>query len=213
MDQPSRLKPWRVLHSRVSYSDRWLTLRTDTCETPTGYRVEAYHVIDYPGWINIVALVDQRRMLLLREYRHGVGQVVAGLPGGMMDAGETDPVAAARRELLEETGFAAERLILCGDSFANAASQTNRVWAFLAPDAVRVGGQSLDDSEDIEVMTVDLPDVVTQMRRGRLPFSASHMTVLWQVVSTVLSGTVPGTDILRQALLDDLATPWGNPLA
>src|SRR3954452_17015414 len=146
MDRKSLIEPWRVVGHRYSYRDRWLRLRSDRCVTPAGQDVDPFHVLEYHDWINVLALTGGNRCLLVRECRHGVGEIVVGLPGGTMDATDADPETAARRELLEETGFTAGSLIPCGTSFANAATHTNRVWSYIAPDAVRTGGQSLDET-------------------------------------------------------------------
>ena len=96
-DEPApRAEPWTVLSSRVTYQDRWLTLRSDRCRTPAGKILEAYHVIEFPNWVNLVVLTWDLRLLMVREYRHGRVAVVEGLVSGMVEDGE-DASATARR--------------------------------------------------------------------------------------------------------------------
>src|SRR4051794_28051276 len=76
---------WKVLESRVTYQDRWLKLRTDRCETASGKILEGFHVVEFPDWINVVAIDEAQSVILAREYRHGAGRVVTGLPSGILE--------------------------------------------------------------------------------------------------------------------------------
>ena len=89
-------KPWRVLDSRIEYKDRFLAHRMDKCETPHGQIVDPYHVIELPNWVNMVAVTEDHQVLMVREYRHGIGEVVFGLPSGTVDPGETEPMGTAK---------------------------------------------------------------------------------------------------------------------
>jgi len=102
------LRPWTVLNSKLMFANPWLRVRSERCRTGRGDVIGPYHVIEYPDWITVVPLTAEGR-LLLREYRHGVGAVLTGLPGGLVDPADgtsgTPAETAARRELLEETGY------------------------------------------------------------------------------------------------------------
>jgi 8-oxo-dGTP pyrophosphatase MutT (NUDIX family) len=153
------IKHWTVLQSRSLIKDRWVDLRTETCETATGRVVEPYYVLTYPDWVVVVAITPERKMVLVRQYRHGVGKVLLEAPAGAMEESDGQPETAARRELLEETGYACERMELVSSLYANPSTQTNRVHAFLARDARLVREQALDPAE--EGLTVELVDVDT----------------------------------------------------
>jgi len=70
-----QLAPWRVTGSRISYEDRWLRIRTDQCETQDGRVIDAWHVLERGPWVNVLALTVDRQAVLVREYRHGIGEV------------------------------------------------------------------------------------------------------------------------------------------
>ena len=144
--QGGSVTPWKVLNSQYAYRDRWIALRSDTVELPNGHVLDPYHVIEQPDWVTAMALTRDGKIVLVEEYRHGSRQVLIELPSGVLDKQEA-PLAAMQRELLEETGFAADEWHALGSFFANAPRLDNRVHCFLALDATRQAAPKLDDSE------------------------------------------------------------------
>ena len=98
------IKPWKILSSRKTFKDPFLSVRTDRCQRHDGHIVPNYHVLEFTDWATIVPVTDEGNIVLIREYRHAGQVVLLGVPGGVLDPGETDPETAARRELREETG-------------------------------------------------------------------------------------------------------------
>ena len=142
------IKPWRTLASRRILADRWIDLRADSCLTESGKDIAPYYVLSYPDWVFIVALTPGDELVLVEQYRHGAAAICVELPGGAIDVDDADPAAAARRELLEETGFTAERFDVVSCLYANPANQTNRVHTVLATGCHRVSPPRLEDGED-----------------------------------------------------------------
>lgn len=158
---------WRVTASRTIHKDRWINLRADDCVTDEGAVVAPYYVLEYRDWVEVVALDADDNVLLVRQYRHGYGDISTELVAGGMDPGETDPVEAARRELLEEAGCAGT-LTLIGESRANAASLNNRTHIILARDVVRVAEPLDDPGERIESFWVPVPEAIRMALAGEL---------------------------------------------
>lgn len=154
--------PWSVLSSEVVVSDRWLHLRADRCARADGRIIAPYYVAEKADWALVCPITARGDVLLVSEYRHGAGAVLTGLPGGLIDASDPDPEAAARRELREETGFSAGRLTSLGAFWEDAAHHTNRMHCFLAEDLGAAGAQALDANEQIEVFSRPLDDVVAE---------------------------------------------------
>ncbi|MGD0749952.1 MAG: NUDIX hydrolase [Anaerolineales bacterium] len=125
-------------------------------------------VLEYGDWTTVVALTKQQEVVLVRQYRHGAQKVILELPGGAMDARDENPLQAARRELLEETGYASDNIIQIGCVSPNPANQTNLIYSFLALDAEKVSGQALDDTEDMEVVLKPLEKVITMAKNSEL---------------------------------------------
>lgn len=154
------IRPWTILRSRVLVNDRWITLRSDVCRREDGLDIDPFYVVERPEWVCVLAITEDRSVVLTREYRHGAKVVGVGLPGGTVEPGDPDPAHAARRELLEETGFETDEFLFMGARYANWANQTNRVHYFLASNVKRVRSPDPDASEQIEVLLAPLHQVM-----------------------------------------------------
>ena len=157
------IKPWKILESHHIHKN----VRIDKCELPNGMVIDGF-VLEYRDWVTVIALTKQQEMVLVRQYRHGAQKVILELPGGAMDAEDQRPMQAARRELLEETGYTSDTFIQIGCVSPNPANQTNLIYSFLALDAEKVGSQHLDATEDIEVVLKPLDDVIRMAKNGEL---------------------------------------------
>src|SRR5512144_2241852 len=102
------VQPWKVLESNYLRKN----IRVDRCETSNGKILEPL-VFEYGTWVAVVALTKHEEVLLIKQYRHGLGKILIELPGGGAEEGE-EPLAAARRELLEETGYTSTKIIEVG---------------------------------------------------------------------------------------------------
>lgn len=169
---------WQVTSSRTVLKDRWIDLRAESCVTASGTVIEPYYVLSYPDWVHVVALTDVDELVLVRQYRHGVGSTVLELPGGAADASDADMAAAARRELLEETGFGAAEMQHVTTLFPNPATQSNRLHIMLATGLRREAAQSLDPGED--GLAVELVPLATALAglQGGLIGQAMHVAGL-----------------------------------
>ena len=170
--------PWKVLSSRTTYADQWLKLRTDRCQSSRGHILEAYHVLEFPDWVNVVALTNENRLILVKEYRHGAGEVLLGLPSGTREQNDQNPEQTTRRELEEETGYTGGEYRFLGSYFANPATQRNRVSTFLAWGVQNNGTPSLDPSEDIEVVTEDFIPFMRKIWSGGVSMQGLHLAAV-----------------------------------
>lgn len=148
---------WKTLESKIGFSDKWLTYRIDKCQMPDGTIVSPYYVLEYADWAAALAITEDREVILVRQYRHGYGQTVLELPGGIIDPKE-DPFTAIQRELLEETGYSFDRFIKTAVLAPNPSNQSNLFHAFVALGGKKVAQPKLDQTEDIELHTLPLEE-------------------------------------------------------
>jgi 8-oxo-dGTP pyrophosphatase MutT (NUDIX family) len=177
----SSIAPWQVLESKYSYRDRWLAVRSDTVRVPNGTILSPYHTIEFPEWICAIALTPEREIVLIEEYRHGIERNSFELPCGTPDHEGESVLEATKRELREETGYAADEWHALGSSTANTARQNNRVHAFLALDARKVAEPELDAGEVISTHLVPWERFLTDLADGRLEIPGLHLAALWQL--------------------------------
>jgi 8-oxo-dGTP pyrophosphatase MutT (NUDIX family) len=158
--------PWTITASEMLVEDRWIRLRADRLRTAAGQEIAPWYVLDYPDWCVAVALTADDRLVLVRQWRHGAQRWSLELPGGVMDAADGDPVAAARRELREETGFdgAEWRYLYAGH--ANPAIQTNRLHVALALGVAPTVAAMPEPAEVLRVECLKVEEVLAGLSQG-----------------------------------------------
>ena len=171
------LKPWKILGTHYLYKRNGLAMRLDQCETTNGNVFEPY-IIECGDWVNVLALTKNQEVVLVKQYRHGVKQVLLEIPAGVMDENDKSPLQTAKRELLEETGYTSEGFIEVGKVYPNPATHTNITYSFLALDVEKVGQQDLDETEEIEVSLMPFDEFIALAKAGDLP-QALHISALF----------------------------------
>lgn len=169
---------WDVLESRQLLHDRWINVHGDRCRTARGHIIEPYYTLTYPDWAQVVAITDADEIVLVRQYRHGAQRVTLELPAGNLDAEDTDPVLAAKRELSEETGFDAREWRLISSLSPNTATHRNRCHTILALGAYQARSPHQEDGEDIAVSVMPLAEVLAGLTKGIIP-QTLHVAALF----------------------------------
>lgn len=129
-------------------------------------RTNDFTIIRTSDWINVIAVTGEGNLVFIRQFRHGIREVTLEIPGGAIDVSDASPQVAAERELLEETGFAAERWEDLGFVTPNPALQSNRCHTFLATGARRVGDPEFDACERIETVLLSRQEAARALRDG-----------------------------------------------
>lgn len=171
------LPAWAVESSRHVVKDRWISVRADSCRTAEGVEIAPFYVLEYADWVQIVALDDQEQLILIEQYRHGLGVTSLELPTGAMELADADPLDAARRELTEETGFSAESWRHIATLAPNPANQNNRCHIVLALGARRTVIPNDDPTERVRVLHVPVHEAV-RLARGGAIVQAMHVAAL-----------------------------------
>ncbi|MDQ8184126.1 NUDIX hydrolase [Pelagicoccus sp. SDUM812002] len=159
------MKKWIRRGRKTLIDDRWLKFHADTCELPNGQLIEPFYVLEEKEWAHIVAIDDDGRILLTRQYRYPADRFSSEFPCGCVESEET-PLQAAKRELQEETGFVAKDWIPIGSMHANPARQTNQMHCFLARNLSQQSAQNLDESEEIEFGFSTREELQAQIKDG-----------------------------------------------
>ena len=158
---------WRTLKSEYLIRRPWLTARRDTVELPTGVVNDEYYVLEYPTWVNILAVTAAGEYVFVRQYRHGLGETCMEIVAGVCEDGE-EPEASARRELMEETGYAGGEWHELMTVSANTSTMNNVTHCFLATGVEKVGSQHLDRTEDIEVHLLTEDEAFALLTGGKI---------------------------------------------
>ena len=170
-DCGGEIQPWPDLGAQSVGNFRIFKLRSVRRRSPRNGVERDFYVMDCADWVNVIAITAENELVLVEQFRHGVAAVELEVPGGIMDPGETDPVAAGLRELREETGYVGEGGIEIGCVLPNSAIQSNRCRTVLVRQCRRVGELELDDSEDIAVQLFPVSDMAKLVTGGRIRHS------------------------------------------
>jgi len=170
--------PWQVIDSTYVAKSNWFTVRRERLRLPSGAEIAEYWVNEYRPWVNVVAVTATDELVLIRQYRHGLGAVHFEIPAGTTDPGETDLEAATRRELLEETGYGGGAWSPLITLSANPALQNNLAHTFLAEGVTLLQPPHPESSEDLRVHLVPLADVGRLLDSGEDFIQALHIAPL-----------------------------------
>lgn len=193
-------RPWTVLDSRdLLDADPFLKVRVETVELPDGRRIPDYYQFDMPSFACIFAEMEDGRIVTYRQYRHGSRRVGLVFPGGHLSPGE-EPLAAARRELLEETGLEAARWAGLGAYMVNA--NQGGAWShmFHATGCRRAsspiaGDPVSDDLEDTEILYLTRAELLAAIARGEMHLltQIALVSMVWQAdIARAVADTHPG---------------------
>ncbi len=166
---------WKILSSEYLFNDTWLRARKDKCQRPDGKIIEPYYVMEYPDWVTAVGITTDEQVILVRQYRHALGEECLELPGGCVDATDRDYEAAVRREFLEETGYRFDNAQYLGRSSANPSTNANALHMFLLTGGRKQQEQQLDYNEEIQVLAVGM-DEFKQMLLDNKFVQSMHVT-------------------------------------
>ena len=173
------MKPWKVLEKRRLLERRWLSITEERVELPNGAIIDDFHVLHAPDWAGVIAVTGTADddIVLVEQYRHGLGRASLERPAGVIDADEL-PLAAAQRELREETGYQAAAWYPLAVVVPEPARSTHRAHFFVATGAEPTGPAQPEDSEVIAVRRIPLRSLLGQIEQGHMVHAAHIAAVL-----------------------------------
>jgi len=168
---------WTILSSEYLFTDLWFKVRKDVCKTPEGKIVDPYYVYEFPEWVTAVPVSDDGRIIMVRQYRHGLGETCIEIPGGCVDDTDANFEEAIKRELLEETGYTFSAYKYLGKISANPSTNSNLMHMFLATGGKKTALQQLDHNEEIEIELFTIDEVKQLIKENKI-MQAMHVTCL-----------------------------------
>lgn len=155
---------WEVLETKeLLRVDSRLTVSVQKLKLPDGRIVDEYYRVIFPDSVVIIALTREKKVVMSRQYLHGFGRTSIVLPAGTMDKGET-PLRAAKRELLEETGYASDNWKFIEASYSNTNYVGAKVSFFLAGNARKVAEPDSHDLEEMEIVLLSEAEIIESVR-------------------------------------------------
>ncbi|MDB5191347.1 MAG: hydrolase [Segetibacter sp.] len=169
---------WKTLSSEYLFKDSWLKARKDTCERPDGKIVTPYYVMEYTPWVGGLGVTEDNKIVLIKQYRHALGEVCIELPGGCVDTADPDNEHAIRREMLEETGYTFNNATYLGRISANPSTNSNLFHMYLLEGGKLMQEQQLDANEDIEVFLVTFEELKEMLDRNEI-VQSMHVSAIY----------------------------------
>lgn len=171
------IKPWPIIESTKNFDMGLFCIKTNRCRSPRTGQEHDFYVIDFPNWVQVIPITPNDQIVMVRQYRHGCGRIFLELPGGLIDENDLSPHQTAKRELLEETGYCAENLILLTRIYPQPAVLNNKGLTYLARGVKKVAKPNLDAAEDIEVCLVNLQKIPEMIRGGEINHGQTVMAL------------------------------------
>lgn len=166
----------KKLDSRLMYDGNFINVRKDTVLLPDG-STSTREYITHPGAVAILAMLDNGKLVMERQYRYPTHREFIELPAGKIDHGE-DILVTAKRELLEETGYVAREWIHLSTTWPCIGYADERMEYFLAR-GLSHEGRNLDDGEFLEVFELSLSDAIEWIRQGKIDDSKTIVGLFW----------------------------------
>ncbi|NEO89298.1 MAG: NUDIX hydrolase [Moorea sp. SIO3G5] len=167
------IKPWKTLKSRLVFDNKWCRVRQDEVELPSGEVVDDYFINVRPDIVLILAITCDRKVVFVRQYRHGVGKILLELPGGGFNSKVEDSMKAGARELEEETGYVSDHMFSLATLYDNPVKDTNKIHFIMAEQAQPSGIQNLDITEEVEIVLVPIDEVLKKIEQGEICVSGT----------------------------------------
>lgn len=176
-----KIGKWKILDSKYIIKRPWLTARVDKVELPNGVINPEYYILEYPAWVNVIAITKEGKFVMVEQYRHGLADVFTELVAGVVEKDET-PLHAAQRELLEETGYGNGEWQLFTVLSANPGSITNLTYSFLATNVEKIAGQHLDKTEDVAIKLLSEAEIKAMLLNDEMK-QALMAAPLWKYIA------------------------------
>ena len=153
------IQDWAILKREPVEDFKLFQIQRKQVRSPRTGEVREVQAIQFADWVLILPLTADEEVIMVNQYRHGIERVCLELPGGLVDAADGSPARSAQRELLEETGYQADQIMLIGECYPQPAVLSNKCFFYLAKNTTKVQPPHLDSGEDIEIIKIPLNEI------------------------------------------------------
>jgi len=171
----SVLKKWDIIKSDIVIENQWIKIRKDVCRLSNYMIIDDYFIIEKPDIVAIFPVNKEGKVVLVKQYKHGIQKILLELPGGYIEKNET-PLQAAIRELLEETGYSSNQITKIGTVINDSSNASNIIHVFLAERVSKKHLQSLDLNEEILIELIDIHKLKEFIISGKITAQTSIAT-------------------------------------
>lgn len=171
---------WKLLNRKTVFTSKFVTVYEDEVILSNGDIIKDYSLIEKPSIVMIVATDEYDNVLVLHEYKYGTDKIMATLPSGHIKQGES-PIAAAKRELVEETGFISESFEEIGTLYDYPTKDIHRVYVVRAINIQKMKETQHENTEEIQFELITKEELKKQVRNKE-----------WQITSSLAALTISG---------------------
>lgn len=158
------IKPWKILKEQDVSPSEFYPVHKMRVKLPDGRTYEEFFVSRFHDGAIIVPLTEDGKIVFVKQFKLGVEQVIVELPAGFINKGEL-PIKGAKRELLEETGYEAKKLVRLGTIVSMPSKSGHKTHCFLAT-GLKQKKQHFDETEEIEVVKIPIKDILPKINKG-----------------------------------------------
>lgn len=150
---------WEKLKSEYVLNSKWLKVRKDTVKINDELVIDDYYVMENNDVAIIFPVVDEKYVMLKKEYRYPIDKITLELPGGTFERGSEEPLEAAKRELLEETGLSSDNWVNFGEFYDYPTKDTHKMHLLLANNCIKTTEPIIDPQEEIELVKIPMDEL------------------------------------------------------
>jgi len=161
---------WTRKESKEVADCRVFKVREDSCERASDGKAATFYVIENPDWVNVIALTQAKEAVLIEQFRHGSEEIILEIPGGMLDENEARETAA-KRELLEETGYSSDEFVYLGKSRPNPAINNNWIYHYAALNCEKTDETAFDEHESVITKLIPLAAIPNLIKSEKITHS------------------------------------------
>lgn len=164
---------WKKIKSENILNSKWLKVRKDTVKINDELVIDDYYIMENKDVAIIFPVIDEKYVMLKKEYRYPIDKITLELPGGTYESDCEEPLAAAKRELLEETGLSSNNWINFGEFYDYPTKDTHKMHLFLAKNCIKTAEPIIDPQEEIELVKIPIDELEELVKNNTIEVTGS----------------------------------------